>query len=345
MKIPRFSEVMQWILGTFGIIESALTIPFRNPNFIILTLITSLPLFFLTLIHQLPYDFQPSLIVHAINLRTSLSYHSNPMISDISWALDVAIQILQVYFFTLGNFLIVLTTIHAASTIYASNERSMIGLRNLLRSSVMKKRWHERMLTFFSISLLCNLSSAAVVYWHYARPLYPIGCPTRFFRLFRKIHWIVYGLAFAIWLDYSARWNLSVVVSILEEKVGVFEAISASSELTKGNRLRGFFLMLLYSVAKFNLPALVAREFTTIFAFYFLDTIFMCLGNVIIWEVLTVYYYDCKNRHQKAAAVTSFDTGNTLLFLSTLVNFLIVLTTIDAASTIYTSNERTMFGL
>ncbi|KAB2624696.1 hypothetical protein D8674_016356 [Pyrus ussuriensis x Pyrus communis] len=226
MKIPRFSEVMQWILGTFGIIESAGTIPFRNPNFIILKLITSLPLFFLTLIHQLPYDFQPSLIVHAINLRTSLSYHSNPLISDML--------------------------------------------------------------------------------------LYPIGCPTRFFRLFRKIHWIVYGLAFAIWLDYSARWNLSVVVSILEEKVGVFEAISASSELTKGNRLRGFFLMLLFSVAKFNLPTLVAREFTTIFAFYFLYTIFMCLGNVITWVVLTVYYYDCKNRHQKAAAVTSFDTGNTL---------------------------------
>ncbi|KAM1082527.1 hypothetical protein ACFX19_021459 [Malus domestica] len=259
MGNPRFSEMKRCFLGTFGIIESAMKIPFRNPNFIILTSITSFPLFSLTLLQKLPVDYQPSLICEAIDLLRSLSDHA--------MTLNVTIKIIEIYLFNLVNFLIVLTTIHAASSIYTSNVRSVTGLQNLLRNSVTTKRWHGCMLTWFNISLLCSPSLSAIQYWHYARPLVPSCCPPRHFRLVQSgcptrhsrlsglaMHWIVYGVAIAKWLEHSVRWNLSVVVSILEEKRGLFEAITASSELSKGKMLRGWlFFMLLFSVGRFNL--------------------------------------------------------------------------------------------
>ncbi|PQM40966.1 uncharacterized protein Pyn_14297 [Prunus yedoensis var. nudiflora] len=294
MENPRFAEIKLWFLGTVGLIESAMKIPFRNPNFIALTLITSFPLFCMRLIHELPYNYQPSWIMKAIYQLRILTYDGGNM----TWALNLTIQILEVYLFCLVDFLSALTTIYAASIICTSNERSTMGLRNLLRNSITKTRWHERMFTFLYVSYLCSLSSNVVDYWRYARPLLSSGCPTP---SLRGLHLIVYGVAFAKWAEYSAWWNLSVVVSILEENRG-FEAISASSKLTKGNRLRGLIWMLLYSVWSFKLPSLLATwTFPHILAYYYLDTSFLCLGKVINWVVLTVYYYDCKNCRNKVA--------------------------------------------
>ncbi|BFG16462.1 hypothetical protein CerSpe_027360 [Prunus speciosa] len=294
MENPRFEEIKLWFLGTVGLIESAMKIPFRNPNFIALTLITSFPLFCMRLIHELPYNNQPSWIKEAIYQLRILTYDGGNM----TWALNLTIQILKVYLFCLVDFLSALTTIYAASIIYTSNERSTMGLRNLLRNSITKTRWHERMFTFLYVSFLCSLSSNVVDYWRYARPLLSSGCPTP---SLRGLHLIVYGVAFAKWAEYSAWWNLSVVVSILEENRG-FEAISASSKLTKGNRLRGLIWMVLYSVWSFKLPSLLATwTFPHILAYYYLDTSFLCLGKVINWVVLTVYYYDCKNCRNKVA--------------------------------------------
>ncbi|KAM1722720.1 hypothetical protein ACFX11_021399 [Malus domestica] len=166
----------------------------------------------LTLLQKLPVDYQPSLIYEAIDLLRSLSDHAV--------TLNVTIKIIEIYLFNLVNFLIVLTTIHAASSIYTSNVRPLVP-------SCCPPR-HFR--------------------------LVQSGCPTRHSRLSGlAMHWIVYGVAIAKWLEHSVRWNLSVVVSILEEKRGLFEAITASSELSKGKMLRGWlFFMLLFSVGRFN---------------------------------------------------------------------------------------------
>lgn len=294
MENPRFAEIKLWFLGTVGLIESAIKIPFRNPNFIALTLITSFPLFCMRLIHELPYNYRPSLIMGAVDQLRILTYYGGNM----PWALNLTIQILEVYLLCLVDFIIALTTINAASIICTSSERSRMGLRNLLRNSITKTRWHERMFTFLSVSLLCYLSSDVVDYWRDARPLLSSGCPTR---SSRRLHLIVYGVAFAKGAEYSAWWNLSVVVSILEENRG-FAVISASSKLTKGNRLRGFIWMLLYSVWRFKLPSLLDTwTYPHILAYTYFDSSFSCLGKVINWVVFTVYYYDCKNRHNKVA--------------------------------------------
>ncbi|TQD71903.1 hypothetical protein C1H46_042546 [Malus baccata] len=272
MGNPRFSEMKRCFLGTFGIIESAMKIPFRNPNFIILTLITSFPLFSLTLLRKLPFDYQPTLIYEAIDLLRSLSDHA--------MTLNVTIKIIEIYLFNLVNFLIVLTTIHAASSIYTSNVWSVTGLQNLLRNSVTTKRWHGCMLTWFNISLLCSLSLSSIQYWHYARPLVPSCCPPRHFRLVQSgcptrhsrfsglaMHWIVYGV--------GGHCEMVRVQRAVELKRCCF-------------RLRGEERIVCshYSLIRVK----QRKDAKRVVGFY--ASVFC--WKVVTWVLLTVYYYDCK---------------------------------------------------
>lgn len=141
-------------------------IRYENPSVITFTLITSFPLFCMTLIPRLPSDNQPTLIMEAIGQLRILTDHSNSLISDISWALYLPVQLLKVYLVDLVNFFAALTTIYAASTVYTSRERSIMSLRDLLRNSITKTRWKEPIVTFLSVSLSNSLCLGAVHYWN-----------------------------------------------------------------------------------------------------------------------------------------------------------------------------------
>ncbi|KAB2624695.1 hypothetical protein D8674_016355 [Pyrus ussuriensis x Pyrus communis] len=128
------------------------------------------------------------------------------------------------------------------------------------------------------------------------RPLLSSSCSNR---LLQAVNMVVPVVAFDKWVEYGAWWNLSVVVSILEKDNRGFEAFSDAAELSEGNTRRGFVLMLLYSVWSFRFPTLIAKcTFPSVMAYDVLDTSFLCLGKVMNWVVLTVYYYDCKDRHK-----------------------------------------------
>lgn len=207
------------------------------------------------------------------------------------------IQLLRVYLFELVNFFTALTTIYAASTVYISSDRWKVSLRDLLRNSITKTRWREPMFTFLTMSLLSHICLSSVYYWHHhAKPVLSSSCSNR---LLQAVNMVVPVVAFDKWVEYSAWWNLSVVVSILEKDNIGFEAFSDAAELSEGNTRRGFVLMLLYSVWSFRFPTLIAKcTFPSVMAYDVLDTSFLCLGKVMNWVVLTVYYYDCKNRHK-----------------------------------------------
>ncbi|XP_050130842.1 uncharacterized protein LOC126607333, partial [Malus sylvestris] len=287
IEIPRFSEMKLWFRDTIGVIGSAAKIPFRNPSFITFVLITSFPLFCMTLVPRLPSS-QPPLIMEeaAIQLRVLTHHPKGHMI-----------QLLRVYLFELVSFFTALTTIYAASTVYISSDRWKVSLRDLLRNSITKTRWREPMLTFLTVSLLSHICLSSVYYWHHhAKPLLSSSCSNR---LLQAINMVVPVVAFDKWVEYGAWWNLSVVVSILEKDNRGFEAFSDAAELSEGNTRRGFVLMLLYCVWSSRFPTLIAKfTFPSVIAYDVLDTSFLCLGKVMNWVVLTVYYYDCKNRHK-----------------------------------------------
>lgn len=200
------------------------------------------------------------------------------------------------FVFELVNFFTALTTIYASSTVYISSDRWKVSLRDLLRNSMTKTRWREPVFTFLIMSL-SHICLSSVYYWHHhAKPLLSSSCSNR---LLQAINMVVPVVALDKWVEYGAWWNLSVVVSILEKDNRGFEAFSDAAELSEGNTRRGFVLMLLYSVWSFRFPTLIAKcTFPSVIAYDVLDTSFLCLGKVMNWVVLTVYYYDYKNRHK-----------------------------------------------
>ena len=139
------------------------------------------------------------------------------------------------------------------------------------------------------------MSFEAAVYWLVSGPL----LPSRY--MFLKItHFIIFTLLFVKWFEYWTLWNVGVVISVLDDKIG-FKAFRVSADLSKGNRLRGASLMLVYIVFRmivllvaYNPRNMLSRGF----AYKVLETCSFCLGTIITWVVYVVYYYDCKNRYR-----------------------------------------------
>lgn len=323
---PAPEQIKLWFLGTFAIIVSAVKIPFRNPNFIIFTLITSIPLFFITLIPRLPYIQNQliNLFTHALiqlNILTVTYQTINTKhLINVSRAVEPITQFLKVYLVDLVNFFTALTTIYASSTIHTSNgdHKASMGLRDLLKNSVTKTRWRNAVLTFIAISIVCNTFLPDVLSWINAQSLLSSWCGNSL--VLKALHFIVLAVAFAKWVEYTAWWNLSVVVSILElEEQRGFRAFSTSSQLMKGNKQRGYVLMLLlYSVPSIDRPTRMCPKYCSELGYaisccdltgpsfrnediayeYFIASL-LCLRKVMTWMVYTVYYFDCKNREQR----------------------------------------------
>ncbi|XP_004298587.1 PREDICTED: uncharacterized protein LOC101306912 [Fragaria vesca subsp. vesca] len=227
-------------LGTFAIIISAMKIPFRNPNFITFTLITSIPLFFITLLPQLPL-VQDQIIDFSIEVlvkRKIVTYSSiETTQEDLSWPEELTIQFLKMYIVDMVNFLTAFTTIYASSTIHTSigDHKASMSVTDLLKNSITKSRWRDAVFMFIAMSMLHSVCLPYVFYAIHVQP----------------------AVTFAIWVEYNAWWKLSVVVSILELQQRGFQAFSTSSQLIKGDKLRGFVLMLLLLYD-------LARSFSTI---------------------------------------------------------------------------------
>lgn len=328
MKNPPVPEQIKlWFLGTFAIIVSAVKIPFRNPNFITFTLITSIPLFFIKLIPRLPYIqnqlinlFIDALIQLNILTVTYKTINTKHLI-NVSWAVEPITQFLKVYLVDLVNFLTALTTIYASSTIHTSNgdHKASMGLRDLLKNSVTQTRWRDPVFKFIAMSILCNIFLPDVLYWINAQSLLSSWCGNSF--ILKALHFIVLAVAFAKCVEYTAWWNLTLVVSILElEEQRGFQAFSTSSQLMNGNKLRGCVLMLLlYPVRiSFNRPTRMCPKYCSELGYaisccdltgrsfrnediayeYFIASL-LCLRTVMTWMVYTIYYFDCKNREQR----------------------------------------------
>ncbi|KAL9240936.1 hypothetical protein vseg_015101 [Gypsophila vaccaria] len=102
----------------------------------------------------------------------------------------------------------------------------------------------------------------------------------------------VFFLAFLYkFLDWSAIWNMAIVVSVLEDEFG-FEALEVSGYCRKHGKQTGFQLMcvfFVYSVV-IRLPLLFGGVIVTVIV-----VVLFCLGNLVKWVALVLYYYKCKS--------------------------------------------------
>lgn len=111
----------------------------------------------------------------------------------------------------------------------------------------------------------------------------------------------IFGTIFVIllakYIEWSAIWNMGIVISILDKNHG-YIAIGVAAYLSRGSRKLGFSLMLVFFALKvaFALPCLYAlwNEGSCGALGNVVSVSFKCVGDIVMWVVLMVYFYDCK---------------------------------------------------
>ncbi|XP_021742268.1 uncharacterized protein LOC110708446 [Chenopodium quinoa] len=100
------------------------------------------------------------------------------------------------------------------------------------------------------------------------------------------------------YLDWSALWNMAIVISVLEGETGL-DALEISAYYRKHCKRTGFQLMLIFFVyiVALRLPILLARmcSFVTVrVAVTAIVVVLVCLGSLVKWVTMVLYFYDCK---------------------------------------------------
>lgn len=279
-------------LGTFGIIREAVRIGIRNPSLISLVTIFSLLLFCISLLHELllhqilkeaiavSLELVRKLPPNSGSLAVTRSAHMTSMSGRV-----LLLDLLYLIPIPLLNLLTAITT----SANYAGARP--LGLQDMLHDSITKTRWKGPLVTYIYKFLFSSISLIIVAFFILLGPLL----------LSRNVMLLLVSMmgaiiALGIWLVLSAWWNMGGVVSILEDKGGV-QALSTSKYLSKGNRVRGFVLILLNFIWLYGLswPTLHGRgSFCRRVVLVFVNTGLVCVGKVMNWVVCMVYYHDCR---------------------------------------------------
>ncbi|XP_012081910.1 uncharacterized protein LOC105641871 [Jatropha curcas] len=290
-------------LGFFGIIKESLRIPFKNPNFIIFAFLTSLPLFCFSSVYEI--IFQKTIIETRYIIQETITpdnpygnfeYSYEALLNFEKWIGKISRKFLLLVLFYLGilHFLDLLNTVavvEITSLIY--KEEKAMNLKAMFSRFINETRLKGPLITSIYVLLLASLISFGLVS---LLPYILIGYTAFFF----TVPFLVLYISLLIkYIDWSAIWDMGIVISVLEEKQGDV-AIIASSYLSRGSRLYGFFLMLVFFGWR------VALRLSLLYAGFktgggevmrtVLQSGFICFGVVLKWVIFVVYFYDCKKQ-------------------------------------------------
>ncbi|KAA0053688.1 uncharacterized protein E5676_scaffold1119G00100 [Cucumis melo var. makuwa] len=317
-------------LGFSASFKEALKILFNHPKFISLIIFFSFPLLASLLAHQIllhptfihllkllfHHDpFQPISIVRIIDCRNStlcvlepLDDNPSPPIKTFKEILSQRFLISTLLLTSIIFFLDLLNTIATVSisaAIYGGN--SQMGFKEML---VQVIKMVALKLKGAIETSLCFILLASVTL------LGLVALSTDFFFITKDHHFMMldiifvskftivtlfFGSLFVVllgkYIEWSAVWNMGIVISILDKNKG-YIAIGVASYLSRGSRRLGFSLMMVFFVLKvaFGLPCLYSlwNEGSCGVLGNVVFVILNCVGNVVMWVVLMVYFYDCK---------------------------------------------------
>ncbi|KAF8378310.1 hypothetical protein HHK36_029649 [Tetracentron sinense] len=323
IEMENKQHIWKGKLGFVGILKEALKIPCRNTNFIIVTFLTSFPLFCTMILHEIILQqilieasntVAPSL--HQVLIEASYTVAQTPvdyctyfscykkwtpldtlggLIRDVFYGF-LKLGLLYLVPLHLLDLFNTIVSVDLASAIY-SGEKSSMSLREIIHKLSHKTRLKGPLITSIYALFLSSLTILGLLWfaanYSIASGDIDFGCFYTFF----------YGMVFVVilakYLEWSAIWNMGIVISILEERHGVL-ALESSAYFSRGNRRCGLFLMLFFFVWTFGLRlsclfvgwhergsgGLVTSAHVSL----------LCVGNVMKWVVCMVYYYDCKKR-------------------------------------------------
>ncbi|KAJ0037383.1 hypothetical protein Pint_23015 [Pistacia integerrima] len=288
-------------LEVFGILKEAVTIPCKNINFLVFSIMISFPLFSFLIYYE---SFLLKTLAQTSDILSTHSY------SNYNWPLpdhlitesmnkDIAYKLIQLgllYLLPLHllELFTMLLTIDLASKIYSSEERPTMTLKEMIDKPIYIAKLGAALITSVYVLILSTCTLLGLIwlvinYYILLRNL-----------IYNVLFAVIYGSAFVAlltkYLEWSAQWIMGIVISILEEIKGV-EALALSAYFSRGNEKRGRVLMLVFFVwgVCLRLPCLVFGCYESGNGMV-LQNVFYSLGNLIKWVACMVYFYDCKKR-------------------------------------------------
>ncbi|KAI9078064.1 hypothetical protein K1719_039989 [Acacia pycnantha] len=297
-SIQRVTVLEGKKLELWGILKEALKIPFINPNFIIFSFITSLPVFCSSFLYESLYLQTIAEAVKALQKDQDLD-----CVVCFSWdhlkAVDmllgkfshnfVLLVILHLGILHFSDLFNTITIVNSASDIYAGD--NVLTLKQMFISHVMDTRIKGPLVTSIFVVLLTSLLSTGLIsialhaYITYYYPLFTMLFVTMFLALLvQRVKW-------------SAIWNMGTLISILEDKEGN-EALLVSAYISRGNRLSGSLLMVVYVAWRLCLRlgyyfmgwnSRTSRVWITI-----VYVSLVCVTNGLKWVAFVVYFKECR---------------------------------------------------
>lgn len=283
----------------FGMLKEALKIPFRNPNFVVFSFLTSLPLFTFMLIND--FIIQQTLIQTAKILTQTLhpneffDFDETPLglieraIEEVSHKVLLGFIYLGVVHFL--DFLNTVAIVDSASVIHKGE--TPMNLMDMLCRPMKEIRFKGPLITSIYTFILASFVFLGLI--SLATHVFIFSNEVYFFILFA----VLFIALLIKSVEWSAIWNMSIVISVLEEKHGDV-ALVLSSYHSRGSRQFGSLFMLVFFVWSFALRGSClymgwsggGNGIRITSAYVGL----VCLGNTMKWLVFVVYLHNCKNQ-------------------------------------------------
>lgn len=308
-------------MDILDILKQTLTIYFKNINFIIFTFLTSLPFFFLMLyfetlfqqilvqtpkiISSLPFQQKEEIVF--ISLDSDGELHINDPYITVpsfgSYYLPLLIQLGLIYsvpLHLLEFFSKVLTMDLASKLILSSEEKTIMSLKHMFQNSIDLSTMKGTFVTSLYTLVLSNCLLIAFP-WIVSNCF---GLASTFwcYMIFGTICFVAIGKLLIVYLEWSAIWDMSIVISVLEGIYGI-GALRVSYYFSSGNHKRGLVLMLVFFVfGGFLRLVCVYFECYKGGSGIFLQIGVLTVVNTLKWVACVVYFNDCKERKMEKKA-------------------------------------------
>ncbi len=295
--IENNHDIQHQKLGVFDILKEALVIIFKNFNFIIFIFLVCIPLFCFLVYYE------RTLVETLDILRQTNDYYDHYWPSPIDLIVfrmtkHVYYKLLQLGFLYLVplhllELCTVIVTVDMASKIYAKEETPMTLIKGMIKEAIYGARLRGTFITSYYVLFL----STCILLGLISFVTHAVNMSSSITDLYFPVCYGIFILPLLIkYLEWSAMWNMSIVISLLEGIYGG-EAFALSAYFSKGSEWRGLILMLIFSVwgLGLRLPCVFFGCYEGGIGIVVRSSLF-CLGNVLKWVVFVVYFYDCKKR-------------------------------------------------
>ncbi|KAK9276496.1 hypothetical protein L1049_006030 [Liquidambar formosana] len=284
-------------LGFFDVLKEA---PVILCNFILFTFLTSLPFFCFMVLYQM--ILQTTVLVETskeLSLLAVLYYCiwlvPTYITRRLTW--DSSLEMIRLCLFWLGLLhLIELSNIVGRVNLALRLDRgnNLITLREMIHKPINKTLLKGSFITFMYVLFLSTCTLLGLIWLVTKDTIFSRSASIS------GIFLVVYGAAFVILLTqhlkWSAVWNMSIVISILEKIYGV-GALGASQYFVRGNKQHeNLSLLVSFAWGMFlNVPCIYGECVEIGSGIVPLISMYL-LVNVMKWVVCVVYFCDCKKR-------------------------------------------------